>query len=257
MSQLTDHPWMLFIATLIVTVAAALAGTRWSKSHHGLPDGARETFGIVQAATLTLLALLIGFAFSMAAGRYDQRKNYEEAEANAIGTELARVDLLDPAVQPAIRGLLGKFLAVRIRYYTAESDSEIPAVHAEQSRLESALWSAIVAASATRRDQVTALAVSGMNDVLNAEGYTQAAWWYRIPATAWLLMVVLAACANLLVGVGVRNFRAVPSLLLVMPLFISISFAFIADIDSPRGGLIRVVPQNLVALADSLHASGH
>ena len=48
----------------------------------------------VQAAALTLLGLIIGFSFSMATGRYDLRKSYEEAEANAIGTEYVRADLL-------------------------------------------------------------------------------------------------------------------------------------------------------------------
>jgi hypothetical protein len=37
-------------------------------------------------------------------------------------------------------------------------------------------------------------------------------------------------------------------------LVVSISFFHIADIDSPRGGLIRVVPHNLTALAESLRA---
>ena len=36
---------------------------------------------------------------------------------------------------------------------------------------------------------VIALAVSGMNDVLNSQGYTQAAWWNRIPIAAWGLMI--------------------------------------------------------------------
>ena len=44
------------------------------------------------AATLTLLGLIIGFSFSMATSRYDQRRNYEEAEANAIGTGYVRAD---------------------------------------------------------------------------------------------------------------------------------------------------------------------
>ncbi|WP_334397930.1 hypothetical protein [Bradyrhizobium sp. AZCC 2289] len=51
-------------------------------------------FNTVQAATFTLLALIIGFTFSMAVSRYDQRKTLEEAEANAIGTEYLRADLL-------------------------------------------------------------------------------------------------------------------------------------------------------------------
>lgn len=33
-----------------------------------------------------------------------------------------------------------------------------------------------------------------------------------------------------------------------MPLVVSISFFLIADMDSPRGGIIRVLPQNLVSL---------
>ena len=46
-------------------------GKRWR-----LPEGAvRDDFGIIQGATLTLLGLIIGFTFSMALNRYEQRKN--------------------------------------------------------------------------------------------------------------------------------------------------------------------------------------
>jgi hypothetical protein len=40
---------------------------------------------------------------------------------------------------------------------------------------------------------------------------------------------------------------------LVLTLVVSISFFLIADIDSPRGGIIRVQPQNLMSLSQSLH----
>jgi len=43
-------------------------------------------------------------------------------------------------------------------------------------------------------------------------------------------------------------------LMLVLPIVVSISFFLIADIDSPRVGVIRVQPQNLVSVAQSLHA---
>jgi hypothetical protein len=99
---------------------------------------------------------------------------------------------------------------------------------------------------------VTALAVAGMNDVLNSQGYTQAAWWNRIPPTAWSLLVAIAICCNVLVGYGLRGAKASVSLLLVLPLVVSISFFLISDIDSPRRGLIHVAPQNLLSLAQSL-----
>jgi hypothetical protein len=96
-----------------------------------------------------------------------------------------------------------------------------------------------------------------MNDVLNAEGSTQAAWWNRIPTAAWDLMVVIAIGCNLLIGYGVRGLRglrAAPLLPLVLPLVVSIAFLLIAEIDSPRGGVICVNPQNLLSLSDSLRA---
>ena len=94
--------------------------------------------------------------------------------------------------------------------------------------------------------------VWGMNDVLNSQGYTQAAWWNRIPASAWGLLVLTAICCNVLVGYGARGTGIRAKLLMVLPLVVSISFLLIADIDSPRGGLIHVAPQNLVALSQSL-----
>jgi hypothetical protein len=91
-----------------------------------------------------------------------------------------------------------------------------------------------------------------MNDVLNAQGYTQAAWWNRIPIAAWNLMFLIAVLANLLIGYGAHG-RS-PILSLILPLAVALSFFLIADIDSPRGGITQVHPQNLIALAESLKA---
>jgi hypothetical protein len=91
-----------------------------------------------------------------------------------------------------------------------------------------------------------------MNDALNTQGYTQAAWWNRIPVAAWTLMILIAGCSNLLVGYGERSALARGPLLFVLPLVVSISFLLIADIDSPSGGLIKIAPQNLESLSRSL-----
>ena len=91
-----------------------------------------------------------------------------------------------------------------------------------------------------------------MNDVLNSQGYTQAAIWNRIPAAAWALMGLIAISCNLLHGYSERRKGAL--LLLILPVIVSISFLLIADIDSPRKGIIRVLPQNLIALSHSMKA---
>jgi hypothetical protein len=90
--------------------------------------------------------------------------------------------------------------------------------------------------------------------VLNSQGYTQAAWWNRIPIAAWGLMAAIAICSNLLLGYGARNAKGQIILHMVLPLVVSISFFLIADIDSPRGGIILINPHNLVNLLESLPA---
>ena len=120
------------------------------------------------------------------------------------------------------------------------------------AQLQNQLWSAVLPRAATQPMPVVALTVSGMNDVLNSQGYTQFAWAYRLPAEAWALMAALAVGCNVLIGYGAR--RTHKSLFLILPVAVCISFFLIADIDSPRGGLIRVQPQNLLSLARSLQA---
>ena len=206
---------------------------------------------MVVAATLTLLGLIIGFSFSMAIGRYDQRKNYEEAEANAIGTEWVRADLLPASDAATVRKLLREYLDERILFYEA-SVSELPQINQRTAELQTKLWTAVRTPVKEQPTPVGALIATGMNDVLNSQGYTQAAWWNRIPSGAWILMVLIAICSNFLVGYGTHSTSNSFLRFLVLPIVLSVAFLMIADIDSPRRGVIRVVPQNLISLQQSL-----
>lgn len=247
-----NFPLLFFVVSLIVLSLSANLGAFFGTRVRPLKVEEREDFGVVQAAILTMLGLLIGFAFSMAVSRYDQRKNYEEAEANAIGTEYVRADLLPAAEAARVRDLLRNYLDQRVLFYRTRDARQLAQVNAATTQLQAELWSAVQGRAAASPTATIALVVSGMNDVLNSQGYTQAAWWNRIPVAAWSLMAAIAICCNLLIGYGARRMRRL--LFLVLPLAVSVSFFLIADIDSPRQGLIRVEPQNLMSLSQSLHA---
>ena len=73
--------------------------------------------------------------------------------------------------------------------------------------------------------------LSGMNDVLNSQGYTEAAWWNRIPIAARILMLLIAALSNVLLGYGTHGKATVLSV--ILPLAVSISFFLIADYRQP------------------------
>lgn len=252
MPRVTDYPLAVFVLSFVILVFSVWTGVLLFRRWWPPKESTREDFGVIQTTTLTLLGLIIAFTFSMAVSRYDQRKNLEEAEANAIGTEFLRADLLPAADAAKVRALLADYFDQRVLYYTTRDEEELRKINARTAQLQAALWSAVAAPAAAAPSPTMAVVAIGMNDVLNAQGYTQAAWWNRIPRAAWLLMLLISICCHVLVGYGVRDAKEERTLLLVLPLVMSIAFMLIADIDSPRSGVIRVQPVNLLSIAESL-----
>jgi hypothetical protein len=250
MFNLLDFPVVFGLLTLVVMGLAVVIGEFLPGRAKRL-EGFRDDFGTVLAASLTLLGLIIGFTFSMATTRYDQRKNLEEEEANAIGTEYVRLDLMGGSEAAQARSLLRDYLELRIRYYGIRNTevSTLKNVDDDIAQIQNKMWSVVSGVAQSRQAPVMLLVVTGMNDVLNSQGYTQAAWWNRIPTAAWVLMMLIGFSCNLLIGFGAHKRSPI---MLILPLLVAISFLLIADIDSPRGGLIRVKPINLITLADSL-----
>jgi len=251
MRPLISHPGLLFVVLLVLMGIATAIGALVLRRMRPLSSDGRDDFNIIQGATLTLLALLIGFTLSMAVGRYDQRKNLEEEEANAIGTEYLRVELLERDTE-ALKSLLVRYLDQRIHYYLTRDDAQVDDIEAATAQIEDQMWKLVRDGARTAPNPITALAVAGMNDVINSQGYSEAAWRNHIPLAAWGLMIIIAFCSSLMQGYGARTESTKIVLLLVVPLTVSLSLALIADIDSPRGGLIRVMPQNLLSVQESL-----
>jgi hypothetical protein len=248
--NLLNNPFVVFVAAFFLLWVAAWIGAQRGQRRRDLTEALRTDFGVVLAATLTLLGLIIGFSFSMATARYDLRKSYEEAEANAIGTEYVRADLLPAAEGAQVRSLLKQYTDLRIRFYKTQDGEDLRQINSDTARMQNELWVAVSNPANAQPSPVIALAVGGMNDVLNSQGYTQAAWWNRIPTGAWCLMFVIAIFSNGLLGYGARQME--PRLFMVLPVVVAVAFFLIADIDSPRGGVIRVQPQNLISLRAGL-----
>ena len=222
---------------------------RKTRAKPGEPE--RKDLEIILGAILTLFALVVGFSFSMATGRYDERKHLEAEETVAIESEYALAGLLPPSDANDVRALLKRYLDQRILFYTVADAGGLARAKASANQLQHDLLSAIREPVHTQPTPVGALIARGMNDVVDSGRRTQAAWWNRIPIAAWALMLMIGICCNVLFGYNAhlesRNY-----LLLALPVIFSVAFFLLADLDSPRGGLIKVAPQNLLALATEL-----
>jgi hypothetical protein len=117
LSPIIDNPFAVFAIALVTQWGAAFTGDFLRRRIRPLKKDERADFDTVLAASLTLLALIIGFSFSMAVSRYDQRKNAEEAEANAIGTQYLRAELLPAEEATRVRQLLKTYVDQRIKIY--------------------------------------------------------------------------------------------------------------------------------------------
>src|SRR5580704_12241311 len=156
MENLTRYPWLIFVAAFAALWLASVMGSWLRRRNPKVEEEQHDDLGIILGATLTLLALIIGFSVSMASTRYDQRKNLEEAEANAIGTEMLRSDLLPPADAAKLRELLGAYLAQRILFYINQDDSRQARIDQATSQLQINLWAAVRGAASAQPTPVMA-----------------------------------------------------------------------------------------------------
>jgi hypothetical protein len=134
MEQIMNFPVILGLCALIFLWASARLGVFVRGRMRTVEPSELDEFGTVLGATLTLLGLLIGFTFSMAISRYDQRKNYEEEEANAIGTEYVRADLLPEPARTKVQAQLVQYLDLRIQRYDAHAIEDVSALAARTAQ---------------------------------------------------------------------------------------------------------------------------
>ena len=247
---MVDYPLLVLIVSFAMLVIAAWIGDAMRKRSEAATEVNRDDSGVVLAGTLTLLGLIIGFSFSMATSRYDLRKSSEQAEANAIAVAYMRADLLPAADSARGHELLKRYVDERIAFYSTRNRGELERIADNTAQIQNELWTLIQAAVGPLPPQLEGLFVSSMNDVVVSRLTTEAVWSNRIPTGAWVLITVTSIGCNFLIGFRAR--RTDWLVYLIMPVAVSISLFLISDLDSPRGGAIRVKPNNLISLSRSL-----
>ncbi len=135
MNQIVRFPLLVLALAFVTLWLSAKVGATLRRKRHP-EEVEREDFDVVVAGTMMLLALIIGFSFSMAGSRFDQRKNLEESEAGAIGTEYVRADFLPADNAAKVRSLLRNYLDQRIAFYETRDDRQLRQIAATTAQLE-------------------------------------------------------------------------------------------------------------------------
>ena len=131
MNEMMRFPAVVFVLSFSAMWLSAWTGLYLRSTKRKLEESTHKDLDLIVSATLTLLGLIIGFSFSMAISRYDQRKNCEEAEANAISTEYVRAELLPAADAAKVRALLRSYLNERILFYVTRDNEALQQIDAK------------------------------------------------------------------------------------------------------------------------------
>jgi hypothetical protein len=233
------------VALVILVLGAALAmgfvlGVRERRTEQEREFSQLST---LQAALLGLLALLLGFSFSMATTRWELRKHALIDEANAIGTTYLRTSLLPEAQRKDVAALLVEYVDVRLAPEAIGPDPAERARSAEEARrLQSRIWQLAMAAVAIDpRPVTTGLFVPSLNAMIDAHGTCVALIEDHVPDSVLWLLIAVAVGATALTGfaaglTGLRNLVAGGA----VSLLVALVMLLIVDLDRPARGLIRV-----------------
>ena len=101
----------------------------------------REPFGVLQAALLGVVGLLLAFGLSLAVDRYQNRRAALVEESNAIGTTYLRAQLIAEPQRSESLALLRRYttLALRITHEVPNSDA-MRRTTAEEDVVQRRLW---------------------------------------------------------------------------------------------------------------------
>ncbi|MCR8922968.1 hypothetical protein NO559_09300 [Dasania sp. GY-MA-18] len=200
--------------------------------------------GSVQASILGLLALLLGFTFSMAMQRFDNRNLALIDEANAIGTTVLRVHLLASSYRSDTYHTLDQYIDLRIAQGKTDlSQTETRAQYNEQlTTLQYELWElATLAASTDPRPTTTGAYINALNAMFDAQSKRNALLQMHVPEVVLLLLFIVFIASLGIMGYssGLSNKRlAIPTVLIAF--LIAMIVFIIIDLDRPKRGLIQV-----------------
>jgi hypothetical protein len=241
----------VLLALMLITIEIGFRLGRKGYAHTR-PE-TKAQIAVVEGALLGVLALLLGFTMSMAASRFETRKQLVLDEANAIRTAYLRARLLPAPEGPDIASLLHRYIEVRARYGTSGDDlGTLNDLHAQAERLQMEVWSRTTAYAQKDPNEVkVGFMLQSLNEAFDLETARWTAIHNQVPPNVIYVNALVALLSTMLVGYafgldGRRNLFST----CVLVLAISMVLAVIVDLDRPRSGFIRA---NQQPMTDLLH----
>jgi hypothetical protein len=241
---------LLFAIVLGTTAIGVLVGRRLRPSRETL----REPVGVLQAALLGLVALILAFGLTMAVGRYDSRRAAVVSTANAIGTTYLRAQTLYEPVRTQSLRELERYTDATIRLSNAvPASDDARAAIAEGSALQRSLWQlAGQALDESPLESSPRLYVDSLNEMIDMQTVQVSALNNRVPSAVLAIEIVGAAVALGLLALYLTILARGAVTVILAAIFVSVLLLITFDLDRPVRGLVHVPDTPLTDLRASM-----
>ena len=232
---------LLFLGMLILLEIGRRFGVRRRPKES---EGERGGLGTVEGAVFALFGLMIAFAFSGAASRFNEKRMLIAEEVNTIETAYLRLHLVSQEARPALRDLFRLYVDSRLETYRKLPNMKAAELEMSKSKkLQEEIWTEAVAASRLPGSHPAAglLLLPALNNMIDIT--TTRTMWLQIhpPRIIYVLLFGLGLICALLAGYRMSSgqHRSWLHILGFTVLTVVIVYVML-DIEYPRAGLIRI-----------------
>jgi hypothetical protein len=232
----------LLIAIVLIAglVAAHEIGFLLGSRTRSSDDPLDRQVALIRTATGTLVAFLVGFAFSGAASRFVDRGDIVVREANALGTAYLRADTIAEPQRAELKAALKEYTADRVVLLSRSGRDRIEPLLAKASGFHERMWRSAIAATQDNAP-LMAVVLPPINEVIDLHSVHLAMARRHLPSPIMALLLGAAAINLGIVGFGNgrvgRRFSLLDS---VYGFVLAIALWMTIDLDYPGIGLIGV-----------------
>jgi len=218
-------------------------GFKFKKWHlEKYPGRVPEDLGAVEGSMLGVMALLLGFTFSIAISKFESRRQVTVEEANEIGTAILRSDMYPDSVRNPLRADFKEYIETRIAYYDVGSDEEKIKQELEKAAgISGRIWKRVaLQAQNPSNVAITTQMIPAVNDMIDIVTTRDASRISRVPRLVLWVLLGLVLISAFVLGSDYNGKKRNRILIVSYALAMTITLNLIAELDRPREGLINL-----------------
>jgi hypothetical protein len=252
-----DAHWIAIGIFLLILLTNWL-GFRYRKFQEAKPAAEKpESMGSIESSMFGLMALLLGFTFSMALSKFETRRQVIIEESNDIGTAVLRTDLFPDSIRTLLRADFKEYVEARISYYDAGVDADkIDSALKKTNFYSGRLWKRAAMLAQDDRYRTSNLQmIPALNSMIDIVSVRESGRKAKVPPFILTMLLILTLISSFLVGYGYKGRRRNLVMICIFSLMTTIALYLILELDRPQSGMLNLsaAEEHVMALRELFH----